>query len=204
VALGHAAWHTLHTVRSREIRGLLIFGRSYATQYCVSTMYVIAATALVQPVAKESEWHSKVMAGLVSTDFASFELIQDCCKLPIAPGIDDTCSNTTYTQISHAARSMYNEQTFLVTRSESLESETTRQIRASDRPWSVCNMGIILLFLKGSTLSIQPRSQIYTREWSTMLHLTCLTSALSTPYTIRGTCNQVLSQTFRSRHDYPH
>jgi hypothetical protein len=122
VALGRAAWHTLHTVRSREICGLLVFGRSYATQYCVPTMYVIAATALVQPVATESEWHSKVMTGLVSTDFASFKLIQDCCKLPIAPGIDDTCSNTTCTQISLAARSMYNEKTFLVTWSEFLES----------------------------------------------------------------------------------
>jgi hypothetical protein len=87
-----------------------------------STVYVTAATALVQPVAKESEWHSKVMMGLVSTDFANLQHIQDSCKLPIAPGIDDTYSSTTCMQISHAARSMYNEQTFLATWSEFLES----------------------------------------------------------------------------------
>jgi hypothetical protein len=87
-----------------------------------STVYVTAATALVQPVAKESEWHSKAMMGLVSTDFANLQHIQDSCKLPIAPGIDDTYSSTTCMQISHAARSMYNEQTFLATWSEFLES----------------------------------------------------------------------------------
>jgi hypothetical protein len=88
----------------------------------LSTVYTTAATALVQPVAKESEWHSKVMTASVSTDFASLKHIQDSCKLPIAPGIDDTYLSNTCMQISHAARSMYNEQTFLATWSEFLES----------------------------------------------------------------------------------
>jgi hypothetical protein len=87
-----------------------------------STVYVTAATALVQPIAKESEWHSKAMMGLVSTDFASLQHIQDSCKLPIAPGIDDTYLSTTCMQISHAARSMYNEQTFLGSWSDFLSS----------------------------------------------------------------------------------
>ncbi|KAJ4375378.1 hypothetical protein N0V83_002464 [Neocucurbitaria cava] len=88
----------------------------------LSTLYVTAATALVQPIPKESKWHSKVMTGSVSTDFASLKHIQDTCKLPIAPGIDDTYLSTTCMQISHAARSMYNEQTFLATWSGFLES----------------------------------------------------------------------------------
>jgi hypothetical protein len=88
----------------------------------LSTVYTTAATALVQPVAKESEWHSKVMTASVSTDFASLKHIQDSCKLPIAPWIDDTYLSNTCMQISHAARSMYNEQTFLATWSEFLES----------------------------------------------------------------------------------
>ncbi|KAH7076869.1 hypothetical protein BKA63DRAFT_532913 [Paraphoma chrysanthemicola] len=88
----------------------------------LSTLYVTAATALVQPIPKESEWHSKVMTGFVNSDFASLRHIQDSCKLPIASGIDDTYLSTTCMQISHAARSMYNEQSFLTTWSELLES----------------------------------------------------------------------------------
>jgi hypothetical protein len=94
-----------------------------------STVYVTAATALVQPIAKESEWHSKVMMGSVSADFANLQHIQDSCKLPIAPGIDDTYSSTTCMQISHAARSMYNEQTFLSTWSEYLKSGNNTSVQ---------------------------------------------------------------------------
>jgi hypothetical protein len=95
----------------------------------LSTLYVTAATALVQPIPKESEWHSKVVAGSVSNDFASLKHIQNSCKLPIAPGNDDTYLSTTCMQISHAARSMYNEQSFLATWSEFLDSgnDTTNQ-----------------------------------------------------------------------------
>lgn len=95
----------------------------------LSTLYVTAATALVQPIARESDWHSKVVAGSVSTDFANLKHIQDSCKLPIAPGVDDNYLSTTCMKISHAARSMYNEQTFLATWSEFLEpgNDTSNQ-----------------------------------------------------------------------------
>lgn len=109
--------------------GFSLLGVLTLLSAALSTLYVTAATAIVQPVPKESEWHNKIVAGSVTTDFANFKHIQDSCRLPIAPGIDDTYSSTTCMQISHAARSMFNEQAFLATWSKSLElkHETSNQ-----------------------------------------------------------------------------
>jgi hypothetical protein len=51
--------------------GLTILGVLTILAAVLSTLYVTAATAVVQPVSREIQWDSKIMAGSVSTDFAN-------------------------------------------------------------------------------------------------------------------------------------
>ncbi|KAF1923228.1 uncharacterized protein M421DRAFT_96269 [Didymella exigua CBS 183.55] len=49
----------------------------------LSTLYVTAATALVQPVAKHGDWHDKTMVSSVQTDFANINYVQSLCQTPV-------------------------------------------------------------------------------------------------------------------------
>ena len=75
----------------------------------LSTLYVTAATALVQPIAKHSDWHDKSMVGSVQSDFANVNYVQSLCQTPVS---DDEASRQCM-QVSSAGKSFYNLAQFL-------------------------------------------------------------------------------------------
>lgn len=75
----------------------------------LSTLYVTAATALVQPVAKHSDWHKKTMVGSVKSDFANINYVKSLCQTPIA----DTEAGDICMQAESAGKSFYNLAQFL-------------------------------------------------------------------------------------------
>ena len=93
--------------------GLTILGVLTILTAVLSTFYVTAATAVVQPVSKESQWHSKIMAGSVKADFANALYQQSLCQTPVNRSIDPVYSGVTCTQSQYAGRSLHNHEGFM-------------------------------------------------------------------------------------------
>lgn len=71
----------------------------------LSTLYVTAATALVQPISQQSDWRTKSMCGSVQTDFANIVYIEQLCP---TPDLDRQYAGSTCMQIDNAGKSYYN------------------------------------------------------------------------------------------------
>jgi hypothetical protein len=76
----------------------------------LSTLYVTAATALVQPISKQSDWHTKTMVGSVQTQFANIEYIESLCKIPVP---DKEYGSASCMQVENAGKSFSNLIQFL-------------------------------------------------------------------------------------------
>jgi hypothetical protein len=74
----------------------------------LSTLYVTAATALVQPVLKQSNWNNKTLVGSVSSDFAFSSSIERC-----PPTFNGPRSHMSCDRIEEAGENYYNLATFL-------------------------------------------------------------------------------------------
>jgi hypothetical protein len=61
--------------------GLSFLGVLTLLSTILSTLYVTAATALVQPVLKQSDWNSKTMVGSVKTDFTNEHYMRSLCRI---------------------------------------------------------------------------------------------------------------------------
>jgi hypothetical protein len=90
--------------------GLSTFGILTLLSTVLSTLYVTAATALVQPVSKQSDWRTKAMVGSVQTDFANINYIMGHCANPT---LDKEYGGSTCMQIDNAGKSFYNLAQFL-------------------------------------------------------------------------------------------
>jgi hypothetical protein len=97
----------------------------------LSTLYVTAATALVQPIQKQSDWNSKTMVGSVKTDFANANYIGSLCRTPIT---NDDQSEASCLQIDHAGKNYYNLATFLSNWNRIVESNNSVPIEQHQRP----------------------------------------------------------------------
>jgi hypothetical protein len=97
----------------------------------LSTLYVTAATAIVQPIPKQSDWHSKIMVGSVKTDFANVNYLEGLCQFPI---VDCEEGGSTCLQIEHAGRSYYNLATFLANWKYTAESNNATSTEQIGRP----------------------------------------------------------------------
>ncbi|RII17494.1 hypothetical protein CUC08_Gglean002334 [Alternaria sp. MG1] len=71
----------------------------------LSTLYVTAATALVQPISQQSDWRVRSMCGWVQTDFANINYIGKLCP---TPNLDKDEGASTCMQIDSAGKSYYN------------------------------------------------------------------------------------------------
>lgn len=111
--------------------GLSSLGTLTLLSTILSTLYVTAATALVQPVAKQSDWHSKVMVGSVKTDFANIGYIKGLCQLPIS---DDMYGASSCLQIDYAGKNYYNLATFLSKWDEMVKANISMSIDQRQRP----------------------------------------------------------------------
>ncbi|KAH8637869.1 hypothetical protein IG631_05639 [Alternaria alternata] len=61
--------------------GMSAFGILTLISTVLSTLYVTAATAIVQPVSQQSDWRTKSMRGLVQTDFANIGYMEELCPM---------------------------------------------------------------------------------------------------------------------------
>jgi hypothetical protein len=97
----------------------------------LSTLYVTAATAVVQPVLKQSDWNSKTLVGSVKTDFANMYYIESLCQIPINhnPGLQFICL-----QIDNAGKNYYNLATFFSNWKKMSESNNSAPIDQHQRP----------------------------------------------------------------------
>jgi hypothetical protein len=87
---------TLVTTTTARYAGISVLGVLTLLCTILSTVYGTAATALVQPVPRQSDWHSKTMVGSVMTDFANYEYTESLCPLPIP---DKEYANVTCLQL---------------------------------------------------------------------------------------------------------
>lgn len=90
--------------------GLTSLGILTLISTVLSTLYVTAATALVQPMSKQSDWHSKTMVGSVQAEAANVRYLQSLCQIPT---LDEEYGANSCLEIEHAGRSNYNLATFL-------------------------------------------------------------------------------------------
>jgi hypothetical protein len=71
----------------------------------LSTLYVTAATALVQPISQQSDWRARSMCGSVQTDFANINYMEKLCP---TPDLDRQYGDSNCMQIDNAGKSYYN------------------------------------------------------------------------------------------------
>lgn len=90
--------------------GLSTLGILTLTGTVLSTLYVTAATALVQPISKESNWNAKTMVGSVQTDFANINAIEGRCPNPT---LDEDEGGGTCARLDSAGKSLYSVTQFL-------------------------------------------------------------------------------------------
>jgi hypothetical protein len=97
----------------------------------LSTLYVTAATALVQPILKQSDWNSKTLVGSVKTDFANMDYIESLCRIPINhdPGLQFICL-----QLDNAGKNYNNLATFFSNWEKMVESNNGTTIDQHQRP----------------------------------------------------------------------
>ncbi|KJY01867.1 hypothetical protein TI39_contig278g00030 [Zymoseptoria brevis] len=83
----------------------------------VAMLYTSAATALVQPQLKFSNWEPAVLGGLVQTQFVNIDYISEHCKTPIQKNYDDSDNGrnrrTAACQLEHASQAYHNYYTYL-------------------------------------------------------------------------------------------
>jgi hypothetical protein len=110
--------------------GLSFLGILTLLSTILSTLYVTAATALVQPIPKQSHWNNKTMVGLVSSDFA-FLKYSERCRAPI---FNDRMSKISCDLIDETGKNYYNLVTFLSNWNEMVESNNSAPIDQRQRP----------------------------------------------------------------------
>ncbi|KAH6618500.1 hypothetical protein C7974DRAFT_31234 [Boeremia exigua] len=91
--------------------GLSFLGMLSLLSAILATLYAPAATALVQPMLRDGNLETRLLAGSVKTDFANILYIQKMCQSPITT--DPEYSGTTCTQIEHAGQGFYNYHKYL-------------------------------------------------------------------------------------------
>jgi hypothetical protein len=110
--------------------GLSFLGILTLLSTILSTLYVTAATALVQPILKQSHWNNKTMVGLVSSDFA-FLKYRERCRAPI---FNDPMSKISCDLIDETGKNYYNLVTFLSNWNEMAESNNSALLDQHQRP----------------------------------------------------------------------
>jgi hypothetical protein len=110
--------------------GLSFLGILTLLSTILSTFYVTAATALVQPIPKQSHWNNKTMVGLVSSDFA-FLKYRERCRAPI---FNDPMSKISCDLIDETGKNYYNLVTFLSNWNEMAESNNSALLDQYQRP----------------------------------------------------------------------
>ncbi|SMR49904.1 unnamed protein product [Zymoseptoria tritici ST99CH_3D1] len=92
----------------------------------VAMLYTSAATALVQPQLKFSNWEPAYLGGLVQTQFANIDYIAKHCKTPIQENYDTfdngKARRTSCLELEHAALAYHNYNTFLGTWTDSINN----------------------------------------------------------------------------------
>ncbi|KAF2866210.1 hypothetical protein BDV95DRAFT_215611 [Massariosphaeria phaeospora] len=91
--------------------GISVLGILSLLSAILATLYTPAATALVQPILKYSDWEGRTMVGQVKTQFANINYLKETCATPIRS--DKAERGSTCLQISHAAQGYHNYRTYL-------------------------------------------------------------------------------------------
>lgn len=86
--------------------GFSFLGLLILVSAVLSTLYVTAATVLVQPLAKQSDWHSSTLAALTQSDFANLSYLQEWCQSLITR-LTDQDSGKDRLQFDFAGKSFY-------------------------------------------------------------------------------------------------
>jgi hypothetical protein len=111
--------------------GLSTLGVLTLLSTVLSTLYVTAATALVQPISKQSDWHTKTMIGSVQTQFANIEYIQSLCKIPIPDKANGAASCM---QVENGGKNSYNLIQFLAKWNDMVGAGQNVSTNQVDRP----------------------------------------------------------------------
>lgn len=111
--------------------GLSILGILTLLSTLLSTLYGTASTALVQPVPRQSDWHSKTMVGSVKTDFANYPYIKSLCPSPIP---DSEYAGITCLQLDWAGTNYYNFGKFLSSWGDMVKTSNGTSIELGERP----------------------------------------------------------------------
>jgi hypothetical protein len=122
---------TLVTTTTARYAGISVLGVLTLLCTILSTVYGTAATALVQPVPRQSDWHSKTMVGSVMTDFANYEYIESLCPSPIP---DKEYANVTCLQLDWAGTNYYNFGKFLSSWGDMVKSNKGTSMKQEQRP----------------------------------------------------------------------
>jgi hypothetical protein len=122
---------TLVTTTTARYAGISVLGVLTLLCTILSTVYGTAATALVQPVPRQSDWHSKTMVGSVMTDFANYEYIESLCPSPIP---DKEYANITCLQLDWAGTNYYNFGKFLSSWGDMVKSNKGTSMKQEQRP----------------------------------------------------------------------
>ncbi|KAH8717053.1 hypothetical protein GQ44DRAFT_624203 [Phaeosphaeriaceae sp. PMI808] len=91
--------------------GITVLGILSLVSAALSTLYSSAATALVQPTLRQTEWTPMLMGGRVKTDFANINYVKGLCQTPIRT--DQELGGNTCLQIEHAGQGYHNYQRYL-------------------------------------------------------------------------------------------
>jgi hypothetical protein len=91
--------------------GLSTLGILTLVSTVLSTLYVTAATALIQPISKQSNWGAKTMVGSVQSDYANVINIANLCQT--LPLLDKDHGANTCMEIDDVGKSSYNLAQFL-------------------------------------------------------------------------------------------
>ncbi|KAG9189856.1 hypothetical protein G6011_06724 [Alternaria panax] len=111
--------------------GLSALGILTLLSTVLSTLYVTAATALVQPISQQSDWRVKAMIGSVQTDFANIQYIKQLCPTPTQ---DKEEGASTCMQIDNAGKSLYNLAQYLATWNDIVKASDGLSTSQEHRP----------------------------------------------------------------------
>jgi hypothetical protein len=97
----------------------------------LSTLYVTATTALVQPISQQSDWRARSMCGSVQTDFANINYMKQLCP---TPDLDRQYGGSTCMQIDNAGKSYYNLAQYIGRWADTVKAGEIFPTTQEDRP----------------------------------------------------------------------